>query len=342
MSFSARLLGSWYASRPKWFFLGLAPFTGLFILVSAVRRFAFRCGWLSSKKLPVPVVVVGNITVGGAGKTPLTRALVQALRAQGWTPGIISRGYGRAARDVCLVAADSTPDAVGDEPLLLAREGAPVAVGADRVQAGQLLLRQHPEVDVILTDDGLQHYRLQRDIEIVVVESARGLGNGWRLPLGPLRESRHRLAQVNAVVIHGDGAFTAADVPATTPCFQMELVPSDFYSLHQPSLTCQAEQLRSQDCAAVAGIAHPERFFNTLKTLGLQPRCFSFPDHHAFQASDLPAAQAVLVTEKDAVKLQTVKNVTLWVLPVSAAVRPDLGLWLDHTLRTLKHGQQTS
>ena len=231
---------------------------------------------------------------------------------------------------------------VPDEPLLLVRAGCPLWVGRDRVATAQALLAAHPEVDVILSDDGLQHYRLGRDVEIAVLDAARGLGNGWRLPAGPLRESARRLASVNAVVLNGEGRLPAG-LPDHVPAFRMRLQPGAFWRVSAPAEWRTAEEFRQLDCVALAGIGHPERFFDTVRQLGIPLRqTLAFPDHHAFVPADVPAAGAVLVTEKDAVKLVACNNVTLWALPVSGGLEPDLADWLVHTLEGLPHGRQAA
>lgn len=332
------LVKRWYAAHPG-LAIVLAPLSALFALISAGRRFAYRVHWLSSYRLAVPVVVVGNITVGGAGKTPLTYHLLTALRQQGWHPAVISRGYGGRATIPTAVTLDSDPALCGDEPILLARTGCPVWVGRDRVATAQALLAAHPEVDVLLSDDGLQHYRLQRDIELLVIDGRRQLGNGWLLPCGPLREGRWRLQTVDAVVVNG-GQVTAFD--STLPCFAMSLQPQPFYALTNPCRQRAAADFIGKDCAAIAGIADPKRFFNTLGQLGLRYREYPFPDHHPLEMKDLPAAEYILMTEKDAVKLQQHSasanaDDKLWVLPISAALSPDLASWLTEQLKALHH-----
>lgn len=334
----ARLIEShWYAPRP-WLSVLLAPLAGLFALLSAGRRQLFRLGLKTTERLPVPVVVIGNINVGGVGKTPLTRHLLEALTARGLRPAVVSRGYGGRAASPRLVTPASTAAEVGDEPLLLAAAGCPVAVGRDRVAAARLLLQRHPDTDLILTDDGLQHYRLQRDVEIVVLDAERGVGNGRLLPAGPLREAVSRLESVDAVVVNGG---TRPDlVPAGTPAFTMTLQPGRFWRVGHPADTRAAADFAGQDLAALAGIGHPERFFATVAGLGLACRQYPFPDHHAFVAADIPAADAVLVTEKDAVKLTQCNSDKLWALPVTAQVEPDLAGWLLHTLKDSIHGHE--
>ena len=291
----------------------LLPLHGLYVVLSAFNR------WLARPvRLPVPVVVVGNITVGGAGKTPVTLWLAQQLKRLGWRPGIVSRGYGRTTDDVREVTSLAAPDEVGDEPVLLARRAAvPVYVGQRRAEAGLKLLAAHPEVNVILCDDGLQHYRLARDVELAVFD-ARGAGNGWRLPLGPLREPLSRLATVNAIIGPKLKKFRAS---SSVPLYALELCPGRFYRLGNPAQTASASELAGRPKRyAVAGIGHPQRFFQTLEDLGLGCETRSFPDHHRYCPEDLAFAAdgIVLMTEKDAVKCQSLNIGEAWVLPVEA------------------------
>ena len=296
----------------------LLPLAGLYALVSALHRRLAR-----PQRLPVPVIVVGNIIVGGAGKTPLTLWLAGELRKRGWHPGIVSRGYGRNGDEVRPVTATSLPAEVGDEPLLLARRsGVPVWVGRQRAEAGAALLAAHPEVDVLLCDDGLQHYALARDVELVVFD-ARGAGNGWRLPVGPLRESLARIATVDAII----GNNFQGQLPASVPTFAMSLQPGLFHRLDDPQQTCSADALRGRGSLyALAGIGHPERFFRTLETLGLACETRPFPDHHRYSAADLAFAAdgILLMTEKDAVKCADLTAGETWVLPVEAELSPAL------------------
>ena len=321
MSAARWLQGRWFRAGLSPALLPLLPIGALFVALSGLRRQLYRLGWLRVERLPVPVIVVGNITVGGAGKTPLTLWLARELQRRGRRPGIVSRGYGSAARAPRPVSPDATPDEVGDEPLLLARRsGAPVWVGRDRAAAGRALLAAEPAVDVILCDDGLQHYRLGRDAEVAVFDG-RGAGNGWRLPLGPLREPMSRLASVAAVVRNG-----AAGVQAPVPAFDMVLRPGNFQALDDSHKVCTAEQLRGRPLHAVAGIGDPERFFRTLEAQGLTFRRHPFPDHHAYAPGDLAFGDdaVVLMTEKDAVKCARFAAGEAWVLPVEADVSPAL------------------
>ncbi|WP_240674152.1 tetraacyldisaccharide 4'-kinase [Crenobacter cavernae] len=332
----------WY--RPRlWLTALLAPLEGLFALLAAARRLAFRLGLKRVEKLSVPVVVIGNVNVGGVGKTPLTLSLLASLAERGVKAGVISRGYGGSANVPTPVGRDSDPELVGDEPLLFAQAGVPVWVGRNRVAAGRALIATHPDVELILSDDGLQHYRLARDVEIVVLDGARGLGNGRLLPNGPLREPASRLASVDALVVNGGSAGFMKTLPESPATFAMRLAPQRFVSLADPAVTRGAEDFAGERVVALAGIGHPERFFATLKGLGLAPeRELSFPDHHDFVASDLPAdADAIVVTSKDAVKLRRVDRVKLWALPVSGVVEPDLADWLLAKLK-LPYGRKIS
>ena len=296
----------------------LVPLSGLYSAVADYRR-----GKAKAERLPVPVIVVGNITVGGAGKTPLTLWLTRQLQDRGWRPGIVSRGYGSTHFAPRPVTADSSPAEVGDEPVLLARRsGVPVWVGRDRAAAGRALLAAHPEVDVILCDDGLQHYRLARDFEIAVFDG-RGAGNGWRLPAGPLREPLARLAEVNAIVCNG---LPDCRGPGAVPKFDMRLQAGDFYALDDMRQRCTAADLAGRRLHALAGIGDPGRFFRTLEALGLEFTRHPFPDHHVYSRDDLAFAKqdVLLMTEKDAVKCRGLTAGETWVLPVDAELAPAL------------------
>ncbi len=299
----------------------LLPIGLLFALAVSLRRWLYRAGILKSARLAVPVVVVGNITAGGAGKTPLTIWLANELRRRGRHPGIVSRGYGRADDAVRKVGAGDTANDVGDEPLLIARRTAcPVFVGRDRVAAARALLAAHPECDLILCDDGLQHYRLVRDVEIAV-QDGRGTMNGWPLPAGPLREPVSRLREVDALVFNGGGLLKAKGVPT----FDMQLVGDRFERLGKAAESCTASDLRGKKLHALAGIGDPARFFAHLAALGLHCEPHAFPDHHSYTAADLPmAGDAIVTTEKDAVKLPVDPPLPVWVLPVDARIAPDL------------------
>ncbi len=307
----------WYRITPL--HLILLPVSLVFRLLVATRRALYRSGILASDKLPVPVIVIGNITVGGSGKTPLTLWLAQQLVEYGWHPGIISRGYGGTAKFPQAVHAASDPAEVGDEAVLMAqRKLCPVWVGRDRPAAARALLQAHPECDVLLSDDGLQHYRLRRDVEIVVVDGTRRYGNGWLLPAGPLREPQSRLLAADAVVING-GAATAGE-------YSMQLDGTVFYNLLNPDTTARAADFNGQNLHAMAGIGHPQRFFAHLNRLGLKVQAHPFSDHHRYVPADLvyTDANAILMTEKDAVKCAPFATEKCWVLRVDAQLEPTL------------------
>lgn len=313
----------------------LLPLAALFGLLSALRRSAYRHGLLPRVRLAVPVIIVGNLIVGGAGKTPLVIWLAERLKARGRHPGIVSRGYGRRGEEVLEVLPDMAPRLAGDEPVLLARRtGCPVFVGRDRVAAAQALLKRHPDCDVILCDDGLQHYRLARDVEIVVIDR-RGLMNGWLLPAGPLREPASRLGEVSAVVFHGMAPWPAL----TAPTFSMQLEGAICYRLDDPRQRCAVSALAGRRVHAVAGIGEPQRFFDHLAALGLSCQTHAFDDHHEYVASDLAFdAEAIVTTEKDALKCLGLTALPIWVLPVEARVEPDLSRLVVALLETRCHG----
>lgn len=309
-----------------------------------VRR---RAQQAASVCLPVPVIVVGNVFVGGTGKTPFTIWLVEALRRQGYQSGVISRGYGRHNDQIIAVSDDANVSDVGDEPLLIAQQAqCPVYVGRQRVSAAQTLLRQHPEVNVIIADDGLQHYALPRQIEIVLMDQ-RGNGNGWLLPAGPLREPAARkrdftVCNVGTLSVQKEQAALVPPETAEQP-FNMILVCEEAYALHQPSLTRKLSSFAGKNIAAVAGIGHPERFFTTVKMAGLQCDTRIFPDHYAFTAKDFLdiSADIILITEKDAVKCRLIESVhqdpRIWVVPVKAAVNDLLQQRIVEKLREFKN-----
>ncbi len=310
----------------------LLPVALLFGALSAVRRFAFRQGWLASHRLPVPVIVVGNVFVGGTGKTPLVLWLVAALRDAGFVPGVISRGYGAQQGLSGAVLADSLPQQVGDEPLLIARRaGCPVFVGRDRVAAGRALLAAHPSVNVLVSDDGLQHYRLQRTVEVVLFDE-RGGGNGWLLPAGPLREPMSRRRDFTVL----NGALVPGGFPADT--IRMTLAGQRAEALAQRTRSVPLASLSGRILAA-AGIGHPERFFRMLRDQGLQIDTLALPDHHDF--SDNPFAginaDVILITEKDAVKCVEIEvlkiDPRLWVVPVAACLDGPLAELIVEKLR---------
>ncbi|MCB1942515.1 MAG: tetraacyldisaccharide 4'-kinase [Candidatus Accumulibacter sp.] len=341
-----RLPQRWYERRLALALWPLLPLSLLFGVLVGVRRWLYRCGLLRSHRLPVPVIVVGNLTVGGSGKTPLVLWLVAKLRARGWRPAIVSRGYGgrgdRGGGRVLPVVATSDCTVVGDEPLLLARRsGVPVFVGRDRVAAARALLAAHPECNVIVADDGLQHYRLQRSVELAVFDQ-RGVGNGWLLPAGPLREPLPRLSSVLAVVWNGRPEQALAGAARKLPQFAMRLRGQRFIAASGEPRSCDADALRGRRLHALAGIGDPSRFFRQLTALGLDFEAHPFPDHHRYRAGDLAFAEGavVLMTEKDAVKCAALVTGEAWVLPVEAVIdTPPGGRALFETILEKLHGR---
>jgi tetraacyldisaccharide 4'-kinase len=315
----------WYRRGPiAWL---LWPASLAFRMLVFSRRILFRLRILTSEHPGVPVIVVGNLTAGGSGKTPLVIWVAQFLSAKGWSPAIVSRGYGGSAQTPCAATIASKASEVGDEPIVLSRRsGCPVWVGGDRARVIQALRSNHPEVDVIVLDDGLQHYRLRRDLEIAVVDS-RGFGNGFMIPAGPLREPPGRLKSVDAVVANG---FTGKQ-----DAFKMTLEGEILHRMTDANDRRPAAAFKGETVHAVAGIGNPNRFFLHLRVLGMRAMPHPFPDHHAFAPSELEFGDAapVVMTEKDAVKLRHQPKANWWVLPVTARLDPAFGDWLERELR---------
>lgn len=304
----------------------LYPFSLVYLAIA--RRKAAKT---APVELPVPVVVVGNIYVGGTGKTPITIALVRELKAAGFTPGIISRGYGRASNEVHLVDDESPASEVGDEPLLIRRATrAPVAVGRDRVAAGRLLLERNPTINVIVSDDGLQHRRLARDVELAVV-GARGLGNGWALPSGPLRELPSRLDEVDAIVLSANEDIVESRTPRFAATSQLgdavRLADGARRSIEDISHRIAEKEAK---VLAAAGIAAPERFFNMLAAHDIEGKTMGLGDHFAFDTNPFAGSQAdyIFITGKDAVKAvqnpEIKKDRRVWTIEYQTQLDPYL------------------
>jgi len=302
----------------------LWPLSLVFRFAVALRRVLYKVRLLKSEHPGIPVVVVGNVTVGGSGKTPLVIWIAEHLKKKGWTPGIVSRGYGAKIESPrAATIADAAAD-VGDEPIVLSRRsGCPVWVGADRVAVCRALRAAHPDVDALILDDGLQHYALRRDVEIAVVD-ARNFGNGFLLPAGPLREPPSRLRSVGAVVSHA----------SSVPGYPMKLKGDTLHRMTDANDRRPASAFAGQRAHAVAGIGEPNRFFLQLGKLGIKVVPHPFPDHHAFKPADLDFGDEapVLMTEKDAVKLRRAARPNWWVLPVTAEVDAAFGEWLTRRL----------
>jgi tetraacyldisaccharide 4'-kinase len=313
-------------TRVSWLTYLLAPLSGLFGIAVMLRRLLYQAEVLRSEHMPVPVIVVGNISVGGTGKTPLVLWLVAQLRAAGYRPGIISRGYGGATRSPQAVFKDSDARRCGDEPVVLARRsGCAVWTGRNRPAVARALINQNPDCNVIISDDGLQHYRLARDFEIAVTDGERGHGNGWMLPAGPLREAPSRLATVDAVVVRGKSQ-AAPPLPAAPPHHVMTLAPGALCSVRDISCCVPPDHFKGLRVHALAGIGNPQQFFDTLAQLGIAHTPHAFADHHPYSESDLAYGDcdAIVMTEKDAVKCERYATDKHWMLRVEAQVDPAL------------------
>lgn len=323
------------------------PLSWLYLLLVLGRKLLYAKGLLPTRRVGAPVIVVGNLTAGGAGKTPLVIWLAQRLKARGHRPGALSRGYGGALAPGTArrVEPGDDPALVGDEPALLARRaGCPVAVCSSRVKAAETLLRGG-ECDILVCDDGLQHAALARDLEIVVIDGERGFGNGFFLPAGPLREPLSRLDTVDLVVVNagsGEGGRAKAEerfpaLSASSPRhFLMEYIPLPARSLRDGRERALAD-FRGEKVHAVAAIGHPERFFSMLEDCGIALERHAFPDHHFFRPADLAFAEAdspatLLMTEKDAVKCKGFRLENAWQVPVEARLSEDFEQALERLL----------
>jgi tetraacyldisaccharide 4'-kinase len=313
----------WYRISPL--SVLLAPLSWLFRIAVAARRTGYRAGLFKATKLDVPVIVVGNLVVGGTGKTPLVAWMACWLKDHGYRPGIILRGYGASAPSPRQAIPGDSPAVVGDEALLLAESTrCPVWIGRDRAAAGAALLNSHPECNVLVSDDGLQHYGLKRDLEIAV-EDARGYGNGMMLPAGPLREPASR--RVDATVVNGLAAGPHDDANRGV-MFSMQVRPVGLFSLD--GRVVPIDELRGLKLHAVAGTGNPERFFVSLRELGLQFIAHEFPDHHSFVPAELlfEHCDRVIMTEKDAVKCRSFQRSDFVTLRVIAEPEAAFGEFL--------------
>ncbi len=305
------LLNSWY-QETRWFTYLLLPFSLVFYSVQKIRYFLYQTGILKQTTFKVPVIVVGNLSVGGTGKTPLMASLANYLQSVGFKPGIVLRGYnGRAKNWPQIVSAQSDPCLVGDEAVFLAQQTRlPVVAAPRRVAAVQTLIN-HFSCDVVLSDDGLQHYALGRQVEIAVLDGKYRLGNGYCLPAGPLREPPSRLKQVDFVVVNGRSA--------TQNEYAMQLIPDKLYKLLDPTQTWNMPLLEAVKVHAIAGIGFPQRFFETLTQLSFEVIPHPFPDHHLFSANDINLPDyPIIMTAKDAVKCQAFADERHWCLSVKA------------------------
>ena len=308
------LLHQWFEKRFTLFVFCLLPFSILFQYIVGLRRLLYRKKFYKSYNFPqLPVIIIGNISVGGSGKTPLIIALYFLLKNQGYRPGIISRGYGGSYHHLEWVMSDSDPLVVGDEPLLIAtRTGAPVVVAKKRYQAVEALLKD-THCNIVLSDDGLQHYALERNIEIAVVDGRRGFGNHLSLPAGPLREPVSRLKLVDFIIQNGGepGVYSGS---------VMNLLAINLINLKNPAQSLNLNCLNNAIVHAVAGIGNPARFFDYLRGLGARVIPHSFSDHYNYSAKDLVFHDdnLIIMTEKDAVKCRCFATDDMWFLPVEA------------------------
>ncbi len=310
MALGDSLQRRWYGGGhpPLW----TRPLEALYRAVVRQRARRFRRDPSAVVRLSVPVVVVGNITLGGTGKTPLIVALAHAMSARGFRPGIVSRGYGGSERGPLLLGLDDAPAKVGDEPALIRQSGFPVAIGRERPEAAQLLI--DAGCDLILADDGLQHPRLGRDVDICVIDGERRFGNGHLLPAGPLREPASRLARVDFIVVNGDAAQPGE--------IAMSLQGGIAVNMADPSRSVPLSEFAGRPAHAVAGIGHPARFFASLAAQGITVDGHPFADHHAFTRDDFTFADGcpVLMTDKDAVKCRDFARENWWRVPVRAVL----------------------
>jgi tetraacyldisaccharide 4'-kinase len=320
----------WYENAPS--YVLLLPLSGIYWLVISLRRLCYKLGLFRTQKLPVPVLVVGNITAGGTGKTPITIWLIRELRRRGFSPGIVSRGYGGSKSPSSMrVDKDSDPAVVGDEPVLLAqRAGCPVVVDADRCRAATMLAEDG--VDLVIADDGLQHYRMPRSYEICVIDGARGLGNRLLFPAGPLRESIGRLNNVDQLLLNGhlredDDELSVVEQNAIV----FELAATEACRLNG-SLTRPIDRFSGTTVHAVAAIGNPSRYFDILRSHGIQVIEHAFRDHAKIERSDLKFGDDfdILMTEKDAVKLGKSMSDKYWYVPVDVQMDEVIvGPWLE-------------
>ena len=325
--FSACLLHQW--QHPNAWQCMLRPLSWLYGSIVWLRRSVYRLGLFATERLPVPVIVVGNLNVGGSGKTPLAIWIVQQLQASGWQAGIVTRGYAGNATSPQSVTSDSDPARVGDEAVLLAtRTGVPVWCGRQRAAAARALLYAHPSTQVIVSDDGLQHLSMSRDYSIVVIDSTRGFGNGQLLPAGPLREPVSRLNDVDAVVINHTGSLHPS-LTTIQNSHAMRLIAQPVRNLRYPEHSIDITELGARTLHAIAGIGYPQRFFEQLQQAGMQFTSHAFPDHHAYRAEELNFSGDIIMTEKDAVKCLSFATEHMWVWPV--AVQVDATLFNDIT-----------
>ena len=312
--------------------LSFLPLSVIFFLISLIRKYLYRFNFLKSFKLDVPVVIVGNITLGGTGKTPLIIHLAKELKKNGYYPGIISRGYGSKAIGTIEVNQKSNIGEVGDEPILIQKHThMPVFVSKDRVMAAKALIKKYKKIDVILSDDGIQHYRLKRDVEVLVIDGSRRFGNEYLLPAGPLREPIHKLNDVDAIVCNHKKVIDGSYLMIYKSKFLVNLKTKQKIPLNK---------VRLSNIHAVAGIGNPDRFFNDLKSLGLAFDSSAYQDHYRFTKKDFKtlSGKNIIMTEKDAVKCEKFAQDNFWYLPVDVDIDPKFTNVILKKLKYKSHG----
>lgn len=332
---ASRLQAAWQFRGPL--AIALWPISCVYSGLMRLRSLGFALGWLKCRSSSLPVIVIGNLTVGGTGKTPLCGWLVRHLESLGYRPGIVSRGHGGTPHETphLIDPAVDRAEHVGDEPLMLAQDTrVPVCICTDRAAAVSHL-KQSSDVDIVISDDGLQHLAMDRTAELVVIDAARGLGNGWMLPAGPLRESQSRLATVDALVLNGVAMSGLSGLPGLSPAMRYKLPASGSFSLGLTSARSLVDEdvrelrfFEGQRVHAVAGIGHPQRFFASLQDAGMDVVPHPMPDHHVFEVSDVTFDDGlpVMVTSKDAVKLRQLVKLPQRIYEVPVELLPDQAL----------------
>jgi tetraacyldisaccharide 4'-kinase len=333
--FNQIIVDQWYYPRP-WGKL-LWPFAKVFGSIVKLRKYLYVHNVFKSYKASVPVIIVGNLTVGGTGKTPLVIYLAELLKKHGYKPGIVSRGYKGLVKSVVLVSPYSDPQVVSDEAVLLSRRTeCPVIIAKKRAVGVDHMIR-HNRVNIIICDDGLQHYALQRDIEIAVIDGERRFGNGYNLPMGPMREPESRLDTVDLIVTNSSISNNAKE-------HNMHFVCNEVYSLSHPNKNRSLEEFIGRPVHAIAGIGYPERFFQQLRDLGIIVIAHPYPDHYRFSPTDVTFADQlpVLMTEKDAVKCKYFAHTRLWVVKVSVELEPQFDNSVLRLIEEVKNARQKS
>ena len=308
------------------------PLSAIFFLILVIRKYFYRFNFLKSFKLKVPVIVVGNITLGGTGKTPLVIHLAKELKKNGYRPGIVSRGYGSGVKGTIEVNQKSKIDEVGDEPILIQRHTQmPVFVSKDRVMAANALIKKYKEINVILSDDGIQHYRLKRDVEVLVIDGSRRFGNGYLLPAGPLREPKDKLNDVDAIVCNYKKVIDGSYLMKYKSKFLVNLKTKQKIAINKAHLS---------NIHAIAGIGNPDRFFNDLTSLGLVFNSSAYQDHYRFTKKDFKnmSGRNIIMTEKDAVKCEKFAQDNFWYLPVEVNIESKFTNLILKKLKYISHG----